>query len=576
MRQNAGKRLFKAIGQLSEEWILEAALDGLEEEPAVEKGCENADAEEEKTEKGMKKTKEGRSAAFLLFQRAGGYLKYLPVAACLCLVFCGVYYIADNYYRASVKDGYFLSGGSQDMGADSSGSQDGAAADALTETAQDAREKTSEQEKHNLPVRYDAYEGPVLPLTATGDTQNLKTSRQLNCTVTTRGDMESSQPLLDAEDKYQIKNTSREDKTVQLVYPFAATLNLAYEMKGEILKIHGQENAAVTYDIGDSIYGYQYKNQDSTSYNRQEPPASSGMSDYESLLDEESSYQENAFEKEADWNREVSVYTFSEIHMPESSGRTNNTDVVGVTVYGTEADVLTFGFDYASNKADGVTNYCFFASGYEPKLMLIVTGEQEREPALGYYSNLDCEEAVDGIQCTMQKQKMAYSDALQLCAAAAVKQKMQDYGQDIYDGELPEYFDTEIAYQALTMAGRGEEDFYDALLQRWQTAELKEICEKIFGETRLVYAMATVTIPAGKTLKVTARTQKRPVSMYYALAEGQTDALAEGQKEDAHDYDFLSSAKSLLNIKKALLQLSLPKEWKLADSNPSLKQKKSV
>ncbi len=533
--------------------------------------------------------------------KAGEYLKYLPVAVCLSMVFAGAYYVVNHSFRAGSDDAFYMNdsdGSKSDQKAedavaagenrdDGFTSENGGLAgiNGSSEPAagsDDAKEMAGDAGLQ-LPVRYDAYEGPVVAMTATGDTHNLKTSRQLKCKVSVEKGSESSQPLLHISDQYAIKNTSKEDKTFQLVYPFASTLNLAYEMDQEILQIQGRKHSAVKYEIGESILACRRRGLSQGSamapggyqgYEAQQAEAAgaSSMEDYERLFDQEGEYQKNALAKEADWEREVSVYTFSDFQMGEDAQKRNNPAVVGVTVYGADADVLTCGFAHSSVPVDEVANHCFFFSENQARLMLVVTGKQDREPAIGYYSNLDCEEEIEGVQCTMQKQKMTYSDALQLCAAAVAKQTLQDYGQDVYAGELPEYFNASAAYQALTMLS-GEDEFYDILLAQYGSTELREVCEKLFGETRLIYAMSTVTIPAKKTLKVAAHIQKRQSSAFFTIPE--QDVHDDMQKE-TYGYDFLNGTKSLINGTKTNIQLYLPKSWKLAKSSLNFKRKKAV
>ena len=665
MKQEAGSRLFEMIGQIPEEMILEADRDSLEEasrpDGRQDTPQENTVAEQsygitshipeneaqptvsadhslekipEKQEQSSLRTdllpdrsgkagsfhpqpaavdqlenrqeaEHGSSLSFL--QKSGKYLKYLPVAVCLCMVFTGAYYVINNYFRMDSMDKFSMSTGSgleksEDAVPDkklAEGSQNNGSGESVDDNA-------PESSRFNLPVRYDAYEGPVMAMTTTGDTANLKTERELKCKVTTEKNSRTDRqdlPLLHVTDQYHIKNTSKEDKTVQFVYPFASTLNLAYDSGQDILTVHGQEGSAVKYEIGSSISAFRNQTKagtDQTSadnegmFETQTTEQTSSLEDYQQLSDHEGEYQKSALEKEADWEREVSVYTFSLAEMDKNISRLNNPVVAGVTVYGDSADVLTYGFIHTRKAEEGVTSHCFFVSENQSRLMLIVTGKQDREPVIGYYSNLDCTEEIEGVQYTMLKQKMSYSDALQLCTAAVTKQTMQDYDQDIYAGELPEYYHAATMYQALTMIS-GEEEFYHTLVQYYGSTELTEVCEKLSGETRVVYAMTTVTIPARQTCKVTTYIQKRQCSEYFTLINNftgntfatdtsgmdttATDTSADSEKEtktESYGFDFLSGGKSLLNIGRTTVRLSMPEGWRVSDNNFGLRRSESV
>lgn len=720
MTREAGERLFEAIGQLPDGFILEAERDGLGEEAHADVLAGNkADGQdgrkglaggmgnsasdlESQQAPGMASQEAGEPASLEVsglpqqkagepgslevsglpqqksgepgsrkaqgttlqedrpgrqqpgkgrMAKAGRYLKYLPAAACFCVVL-GVMSWAANLrmgrapsQKASMAENNDMEASKESYGfAGAGGYSDG---DGAAEQ-EDAKEDGGISEgpamsggsgQPLLPVRYDAYEGPVLPLTATGDTQKLGTARRLKGTITAEDTGAGSQPLLQITDIYQIKNTSKADKTLQFVYPFVTTLNLAYGMDGEVLSIEGQEHmdlgnkASVDYSIGDSVRFYcgqisakpsaaddngQAPSEPSAAddagralpesftagdngrvlsepsaagnsgqapsgisaagnngqapsgisvggNNGQAPSGPSTAEDYTQLLDKKTGYQEQALAKEADWDKEVSVYTFSGIQAQEGL---EGFGVAGVTVTGANADVLTYGFDHLAQAEEGVANYCFFISGQHERRYLIVAGEQAGEPELGFYTNLDCEEELEGVQCEMRRQKMSYSDALRLCSDAAAKQLAADYAKGMYEGELPEYMDGNAAFAALTVMG-DEETFYDTLMGRYQSTELKEIFGKLFGETRVVYAMATVTVPAGKSIQVTARTQKRQSQGHYALMD--KDA---GGRED-YRYDILPGTQSHLSIGKTAFQLVLPDGWQIKEDDMGLERKKA-
>ena len=161
----------------------------------------------------------------------------------------------------------------------------------------------------------------------------------------------------------------------------------------------------------------------------------------------------------------------------------------------------------------------------------------------------------------MSQEEMSYADALRLCSKDAVRQLRNHYEQGLYDAELPEYMNEDAAFRVLTMISE-EEDFYRALMQRYENTELTEVFERMLGETRVVYAMATVTIPAKETIRAVVQTQKRQNAGNYMLLtdddetdrmdENQTDVYDAGGMEEGgtYVYDFLSAAQSRLSVKK--------------------------
>lgn len=544
-QKRPGERLFDALGDIPEEMLLTAERDGLQETEAeaAESGIK-LHGGEEGTEK--KNTAVEKKRIFSKKQ-LGGILKYLPVAVCICLVAGAGWYVVSGafFQKRSAGD------------AASSAVQEGVSMDngAAEESVQDSMQEESGETAgagdagsgaydggSQLPARYDPYEGPVFAMTVTGDDQNLRSSRSLACAVTAEGES----PLLQIADTYRIKNTSEEDKTVQLVYPFVTTLNLADGAGRDILDIEGQETS-VRYSAGAGVGMAVCK----------DPRAELTVEDYKELLeDEEADYQMDALEKAEDWYREVSVYTFSDIEISEEHSAWD-VPVVGVAAE-EDADILTYGFDYSSGREDGVWQHCFFADESERTLMLIVTGNQEREPQLGYYANLDCEEEISGISCEMEKQTMTYGEALRLCGKAMLKQLREEYGQGAYQGALPPYLDNDMMYQALT-SFCGEEAFYDTVAQQYHTVNIQEAYTQLLAETRVVYAMAMATVPAGGSIRITANLQKRQPQLSYAFEESTVFP------DEAYGYDFLPDGADRLHIRHAALSLVLPEGWKVLD-----------
>ena len=381
MTGNAGERLFEAIGQIPDEMVLEAA----QEQPDIGTAdgqiarAETVRQEVQKninTDKHIKQPGRNISTAKL-----SGYLKYLPVAACLCIVLGGAGYVMNNFIHMNDRTNINTSGSydgsaAGGMGSDADGGEGGselAMDDAApdyndndTESAQqyDGGEHTDGSAPESaaealdgktdqnalLPLRYDAYEGPVFPLTETGDTQKLKVTRSLQGTITTEGEGEDAHPLLHVVDVYKIKNTSGEDKTLQLVYPFVTTLNRDFSLNGEILSMEGEEQTPVTYSIGSSI----------SAFRNADPSESASMEDYQQIFLDQTEYQEQALSKEADWNKDVQVYTFSDIRIEDETDVHAGSGVIGVTVKGQKADVLTYGFDHSFETDGDSSNYCFF------------------------------------------------------------------------------------------------------------------------------------------------------------------------------------------------------------------------
>ncbi len=597
MTQKAGERLFEVIGGIPEEFILEAERDSLHD-PGQEPERYSADedlrrepeqsvGQKEDAAKGKAalrqdaapqaasgqldgRQKEQRAArrtartgqpdrhrAGKFFYKMDGMFKYIPIAACLCVVCGWAFYVVSNFHGVDRAAQYSMSGA--ESGADVSvpdTAENSVEDQSMSQAQEESDEKSAQTENKGQqsgleePLRYDDYEGPVMAMTATGDTQKIRTSRTIKNTVVSKERDGVSQPLLRVEDCYRIRNTSREEKTLQLVYPFAAALSQGSAAGTPFFEISGQDETAVSYSVGESMNAY---------WGRQ-PEDQTSIKDYLRLSDQGQEYQEHALEKEVDWNQEVRVYSFVKADVKEDAiqGQAQqDAGVIGVTVSGADADVLTYGFDYSAQRTEETADYCFFAAEGDKQRYLVITAEAAESLRMDAYTNLDCVDRIEHGGYRMQEETMSYADALRMCSRAAMKQIEQYYEQGILDPDNipPQFLNADSLYQALT-ANNTEEEFYDRLVQRYGSSELWDAFEKLMGETRILYALSTITILPGQSVQVTVRTQKSQAAPY--------------------TYDYLPAANSHLNIKKTVAAFTLSDEWRIAKQNMGLEQKKGV
>lgn len=270
MTNNAGERLFQAMEQIPDEIILEAAQEQFIADTAESDSNKQAEAVQGNKDSNSADAADGGMAGTqakklprwnVLAQKLNGYFKYLPVAACLCIVFFGAYYVIINSRLGVPGTGIHTEGGyaggasdgtvkkeeaEMDLAREESAKQDhaleneaatGGAPESGIQSDGGTNEETQEgvrddagsdgsirYEATALPARYDAYEGPVFALTATGDTQKLRISRSLKADI-----LADPLPVMQIADTYEMKNTSDADKTLQIVYPFVTAFREAWE-----------------------------------------------------------------------------------------------------------------------------------------------------------------------------------------------------------------------------------------------------------------------------------------------------------------------------------------------------------
>ena len=183
MTSNAGERLCEAIGQLPDEMVAEAEQST--EEYQKIKRSEKAAAQSSLKGQASENLHTPKRKKAVWAGRISGYLKYLPVAACLCMVFGGAGYMASSYFQSDKSESISVSGSMDGDFKEETvrDDQDVAVNDAkpaeesgsMAEGAQQFSGGTGGQKQADKKqeVQEKVLEGPVFPLTATGDRKSV-------------------------------------------------------------------------------------------------------------------------------------------------------------------------------------------------------------------------------------------------------------------------------------------------------------------------------------------------------------------------------------------------------------------
>jgi hypothetical protein len=225
------------------------------------------------------------------------------------------------------------------------------------------------------------------------------------------------------------------------------------------------------------------------------------------------------------------------------------------TVDPAKSQVITYGLNGYSG--DGSSNqYSFFANEYGTKLRcLIVIGDPISDYKLKGYSDGSCTTELSGLTCNVRISESTLGDILTTCAADFLGKNIENTAS----GEATPNFCT------VDNVTRAVYDFYlsyasgdDAMLRYSSWCRFDDIIQDAFGVSRVMYATCEVSIPAGKSITVTAEYAKSPSHNYIG---------ASSNDEASMGFDMAVTLGSSLTFRQQKAGIILPADVKITAQN---------
>ena len=448
-------------------------------------------------------------------QRKRRGFRTVGLAAC-CAVICGA----------------LLWGGSLWMGG--AGSDSSTAADTTGNTADagepgDGASGSSESQS----CGFLSYAGPVLPLTTLETDSGLTAERTLTWDFAP-GTYEDGSPRqwgAQVTDRYRLTNSTDADITVTALYPITGSLADLAEIAPS-LTVDGAAADSTLY-AGPYAGGFRDAGADDGSTWNLEGPYS--WEDYAALLSD-GAYQAQALEAGPDLSVPVTVYRFSEFEAPHEQYDAA-TQAVEFTVDPSATTVLSYGFNGLNQDLEtGWRRYDYFVpdgvQGESDLKMLIVLGEDLENYTLQGYADGACEEAIDGVRCTVTREETTLGTVLtELCRA--VTERYQDSSRDFSSLPLSVYEKAAAEFLA------GYSPLSDAPVDRYADGRLDDLLWDVLAQSRILYLAVPVTVPAGGSVEISASFWKEPSYDFGGSGTG---------REGLQGFDLLTTAGSALDF----------------------------
>ena len=329
--------------------------------------------------------------------------------------------------------------------------------------------------------------GPVFPLTLEKAAPELSADREvlLDCAPYA----EENTAAITVTDRYTLRNSSDEDCTVTVLYPFVSSpsdldsLQPSFTVDGSAVKNTLYPGAFPGW-FGPASPDPELAEE------RWNLHHAESWTEYQTLLT--GSYQADALAPKTLPEQTVYVYSFT------ASGETTaNAATLAITV---DADpekttILTYGINgYGQNEATGQPQYSYFTRAHNQTLhLLAVLGQDLTGCAMQGYTDGSCEQGkeLDSLKGTVTRTEMPLAELLRQTAAAQLGADASADEVDRLAAAAAELL-TQYGVCSATPAERYSEGRLDDLLQDAETVQ------------RVCYAAAEITIPAGGTVCVEA------------------------------------------------------------------------
>ncbi len=418
-----------------------------------------------------------------------------------------------------------------------------------------------------------SYAGPVFPLTTTDDAQGVTVQRDItldfapwvptwlsneeeaaartDLTEEERADVLAdynkwypeggryqSSSHINVTDKYTLTNTTTEEQTISVLYPFTASLRNLSE-NTPTLTVGGAETDT-TLHIGGYSGGFQQV-AGSTSEELLNLEQLNSWTQYKALL-EDGSYLARALGEGTDLTGiPVTVYKFTDPWGdPESSDKPNPSIRVTFDRDAARTKVLSYGFhsgSYQENRMGlGFSIREPHQPGYGEPYYIIVLGDDVKNMETGGYvtGGWDTQKKLDDFSVHVER----YETDLDLVLREVVELRWRELTSSDdpvihpadhldFDTYYALFCDHLTTYGVLSETG----------VERYGTGRLDDM--DVESVDRVCYLRAAVTVPAGGSVKLTAAMKKQPSYDYYC---------AHRSNQNVNGYDMVTRLGSTLHF----------------------------
>ncbi len=428
-------------------------------------------------------------------------------------------------------------------------------------------------------TQYMYYTGPTFPLTALENTEGLVFERNINFDFSPYYAYKESYENGEGEtiyydswnndaiinDNYSVINTMDKDITFTAVYPFAG--NISTEIS-RIPKITvGGEPVETELKIGPYSGGFASAFGEDSEIERLNLASLESWDKYKMLL-ENGEYLKDAFEENPEMNQRVKVYSFGiEYNIPMTEfDEIDNPDMIVTFDYDEEkSNVYFYGFNSMSwNSEEGwVKIGSYIPKSFNPSfenhpVYIIVIGEDVDNMSVKTIagevkSSWDEREETDAFSITTEKYESTLGEVIyKIISSGNYKSDYFEYEPTVRDMISDEEY---LGYVAEYMYSYGQ--LSEDPAERYFSGRLDDIISETGYVSRVLYVTFEVTVPAGETIEIGART----------LHEASYDFVGERHDKNLEGFDMVTKLGTNLEITKQTASVKNTEEIEIVYNN---------
>ena len=415
-------------------------------------------------------------------------------------------------------------------------------------------------------LEYMFYTGPVLPMTADGDSSGITAVRKIDFDFTPyisversytdyKGNLKTymyahSESLI--TDSYTLTNNGKEDKAVSLLYPFSGMVKNTEYFPVVYVNDERAETSVVSGPYSANM-GIEELN---------------SFEDYESVLSD-GSYLASAFSELPDLNVPVIVYKISDYVYSKSENSSNPTLCFKYNIDFQKTYTFCYNisggvFDYDAgfiertkssikHNPDADKNHQHPGDAY-----IIVLGEDISNFTVQGYKDGSCESGseLDDLSCAVTRYESTLGDIIYELAShymEEINHAGDDINYDIFEpsSELSAELLCDLSAEMLDMYGW----LGDFPVKRYDSGSIEDIFSMALNDWRVNYLTFNITVPHGSSVTVDIKAYKE-ASMDYI-----------GEDKDKDGYSLATTLGSHLKITEQTASVSNYDEIRIVNQN---------
>ena len=386
------------------------------------------------------------------------------------------------------------------------------------------------------------YAGPIMPISIENDLTDIDIERKLTLDF---NDFYKDKELK-VYDEYSFKNTSKEDKKIEIIYPFISNIQ---NSKKYIPKL-STNNKALDSEViigqytGAFVGMYGDESKSDKTYNLE---SLSTWDEYKNLLSDDS-YYKDAIEKNVFKDQLVTVYSFENVIYPEE----NHAATIALEFkLPKDSQVMTFGINGASIDSETREYIYDYFVRHNRGQKIIIIGEAPKEYKVNGYENGACEKEDKRISATVSSQTKLLSEVIKEC----IMETKERYNDLYFISDLIN--DENIYNSVIKMLNYTE--FGDKPKDRYSFNRLDDLISESLSMDRIMFLRKEIEIKSGESLKLKGVLIKDS-SYDFAGAE------SEGNK-GVSGFDLITSIKSQNKFNKQKAEIILPNDYIIVNQN---------